>query len=356
MWIHMNLNGWYTMKAKSKWRIKEQAVFISKLGELLSHGYPLAEAIHFLEFQESKKKAEDFTQAIQDLRNGHPLHQVLTHLNFHPQLVSYIFYGEQCGDLNRALIEGGRYWKKRTEDLDKVKKLMVYPIFLFFFVNIVFYILQSVLLPKFQTIFFTMDVEQNIILKLLVASSVILPVIPFILLALLLFFFLLKQFWFNKLCPLRQRRILLNIPLAGTFIKLYETYFFASQFSGLLSGGLSINESIKLFSVNQQQPFYQKLCSIIKDDLIEGRSLEMIFQELPYFDRNLPLIAANGQKYGRLDSELLHYSRFLLEKIEERMNSILKIIQPLMFSLIGLLIVSIYLAVLLPMFSLLEGI
>lgn len=82
----------------------------------------------------------------------------------------------------------------------------------------------------------------------------------------------------------------------------------------------------------------------------------MIFQELPYFDRNLPLIAANGQKYGRLDSELLHYSRFLLEKIEERMNSILKIIQPLMFSLIGLLIVSIYLAVLLPMFSLLEGI
>lgn len=38
------------------------------------------------------------------------------------------------------------------------------------------------------------------------------------------------------------------------------------------------------------------------------------------------------------------------------MNAILKIIQPLMFSLIGLLIVSIYLAVLLPMFSLLEGI
>ncbi|MDQ7860798.1 type II secretion system F family protein [Peribacillus frigoritolerans] len=62
------------------------------------------------------------------------------------------------------------------------------------------------------------------------------------------------------------------------------------------------------------------------------------------------------KKYGRLDAELFHYSRFILEKIEERMNAILKIIQPLMFSLIGLLIVSIYLAVLLPMFSLLEGI
>ena len=89
---------------------------------------------------------------------------------------------------------------------------------------------------------------------------------------------------------------------------------------------------------------------------MEGRSLETIFQEQPYFDKNLSIIAANGQKYGRLDSELLHYSRFLLEKIEERMNTIMKVIQPLLFSIIGLLIISIYMAVLLPMFSLLDGI
>lgn len=326
------------------------------MGELLAHGYPLAEAIHFLEFQESKKKSGDFKQAILDLRSGHPLHQVLTNLRFHPELVSFIFYGEQYGDLDRALKEGGHYWKKRTEDTEKVKKLMVYPIFLFFFVSIVFYVLQSVLLPKFQTIFLTMNVKQNLILNLLAASSGILPTIPFILLVLLLFCYIFKQFWFDKLCPLRQRRLLMKIPLAGRFLKLYETYFFASQFSGLLAGGLSINQSIKLFSINQQQPFYQKLCSIIKDDLMEGRSLEVIFQELPYFDENLSIIAANGQKYGRLDSELLHYSRFLLEKIEERMNTIMKIIQPLLFSVIGLLIISIYLAVLLPMFSLLDGI
>ncbi len=350
------MTGWYIMKTKSKWKLKEQAVFVTKLGELLSHGYPLAEAIHFLEFQESKKKAEDFDRAIQDLRNGFPLHQVLAHLHFHPQLISYIFYGEQYGDLDRALKEGGGYWKKRTEDMEKIKKILVYPIFLVFFVSIVFYILQSVLLPKFQAIYLTMDVDQNAILILLSAFSFILPLLPFILLGLFLFLYVFKRFWFNRLCPLRQRRILLDIPIVGTFIKLYETYFFASQFSGLLSGGLSINETIKLFSINQQQPFYQSLCSIIKDDLTEGRALEMIFGELPYFDENLPVVVANGQKYGRLDAELHHYSRFLLEKIEEKMNVILKILQPLMFSVIGLLIVSIYLAVLLPMFSLLEGI
>ena len=352
----MNLSAWYMKRRKGKWKVKEQAAFITKLGELLDNGYPLAEAIGFLEFQEAKNKREDFGEAIRSLRDGHPLHQVLSDLKFHPELVSFIFYGEQYGNLAHSLTEGGKYWRKRTEDTEKLKKLLVYPLFLFFFVGMVFYILQVVLLPKFQTIFLTMNMEQSLLLKVLSASAVLLPFSPFLLLTFIITLVAYKQFWFKKLCPLRQRRILLKIPLAGTFIRLYETYFFASQFGGLLAGGLSINESIQLFSLNQQQPFYQKLCAIMKDDLTEGRPLEMIFQELPYFEGNLPFVTANGQKYGRLDSELHHYSQFLLQRIEERMRAVMKVIQPLLFSLIGLLIVSIYLAVLLPMFSLLDGI
>ena len=94
----------------------------------------------------------------------------------------------------------------------------------------------------------------------------------------------------------------------------------------------------------------------MKNDLLEGKQLEAIFQQLHYFEKNLYIVMANGQKYGRLDAELFHYSRYLLEKIEERMSLIMRIIQPLLFSLIGLLVVSIYLSILLPMFSLLDGI
>ena len=149
--------------------------------------------------------------------------------------------------------------------------------------------------------------------------------------------------------------LILKIPVVGMFTRLYDTHFFASQFSGLLSGGFSINETIKLFAQNQRQPFYQKLCEQVKYDLLEGKQLEVIFQQLHYFEKNLSIVMANGQKYGRLDAELLHYSRYLLEKIEERMSVMMRVLQPLLFSFIGMLIVSIYLAVLLPMFSLLDG-
>ena len=350
------MKDWYIGMSKSKWKLKDQAFFLKKLGELLENGYSLSDAIQFLKFQESKKKQADFQDVLKDFKNGHPLHYVLTKMNFHPQLVSYIYFGEQYGDLSQALKEGGQYWTKRTEDMEKIKKLLVYPIFLTFFVGTMLIVLQSILLPKFETLFTTMSVEQNVFLTFVLAISAFLPMVPWILLIILLLVFILKRFWFNKLCPLKQRMIILKIPVAGMFIRLYDTHFFASQFSGLLSGGFSINETIKLFAQNQRQPFYQKMCEGVKKDLLAGKQLEVIFQQLPYFDKNLYIVMANGQKYGRLDAELFHYSRYLLEKIEEKMSLFMRIIQPLLFSLIGLLVVSIYLAILLPMFSLMEGI
>lgn len=350
------MKDWYIRMNKSRWKLKDQAHFLTKLGDLLDNGYSLSDAIRFLKFQESKKKQAEFQDILQDFKNGYPLHYVLTKMRFHPQLVSYIYYGEQYGNLSIALKEGGQYWSKRTEDLEKIKKLLVYPLFLIFFISNMFLILQSVLLPKFETLFTTMNVEQNVFLTFVLATSAFLPKVPWVLLIFFLLFLLLKRYWFNRLCPLKQRMLILKIPVMGMFTRLYDTHFFASQFSGLLSGGFSINETIKLFAKNQRQPFYQKLCERVKIDLLEGKQLEVIFQQLQYFEKNLYIVIANGQKNGRLEAELFHYSRYLLKKIEERMSVIMRIIQPLLFSLIGLLVVSIYLAILLPMFSLLDGI
>lgn len=348
------IDGCTDMK-RSRWKKNEQALFLIRLGELLENGYPLSHAIQFLQLQESRKKAAELTVALSRLREGNPLHTVLEMMNFHPQLISYVFYGENHGDLQRALKDGGSFWLKRTEDLEKINKLLVYPLFLLIFVGSIFYILQRVLLPKFQVLFQSMDVEQNLFLKIVLAISEFLPSVPFLLLVLAVIIFCLRQFWFMKLNPLKRRKLLHHIPVFGNFLKLYDTHFFSSQLSGLLSGGLSINESIRLFSENNSHPFYQKLCILIKKELTEGKTLEDIFKKFSFFEKHLGIIIANGQKYGTLDQELFHYSRFVLVKIEEKTSASIRIIQPVLFSVIGLLIVSIYLAVLLPMFSMLGG-
>jgi competence protein ComGB len=351
-----NMNDGCSSMKRSKWTISDQALFLHRLGELLDHGYPLSHAIQFIGLQETTKKSEALDTALEYLRQGESLYFALSKLKFHNQLISYLYYAENYGNLSTALKEWGGFWKHRTEDMKKVKKLLIYPIFLLFFTGAVFFVLQKVLLPKFQTLFNSMDVEQNIFLIVVLKLSNYLHNFPFVFLSMILLYFFAKYYWFAKKSPLQQRKLLQAIPFVGKLIKLYNTHFFASQMSGLLAGGLSINQSIRLFSENEAQPFYQELCSIIRNDLTEGKPLEEIFLKLPYFERNISIIISNGQKYGTLDQELFHYGKDVLKMIEDSINTALRIVQPILFSIIGLLVISIYLAVLMPMFSLLDGI
>ncbi|WP_028391785.1 competence type IV pilus assembly protein ComGB [Bacillus cihuensis] len=340
---------------RSNWKMKEQSQFLLKLGELLEFGYPLAEAIQFLMLQHNKKKETDLQRSISALRSGNPFHSVLTMMNFHPQLVHFIYFSEAYGNLPKALQEAGLYWGQRNDDIEKLKKIFLYPFFLIFFVTLVFYMMKTVLLPKIQLLFQTMNADETLLLQVILVFVNFLDLLPYFLVFAIIVYLLLHSFYLKKLSPFKRQNLLLRIPLVGTFIKLYETHFFASQLSGLLAGGLSINESITLFARSGVQPFYHDICQLIKNELTEGKPLDAIFRDLPYFEKRLGVITANGQKSGRLEQELYMYSRFILDQAEEKMKGLMQIIQPTLFSLIGLVIVSIYLAVLLPMFSLMKG-
>ncbi|GAA2715867.1 hypothetical protein GCM10009865_47370 [Aeromicrobium ponti] len=93
----------------------------------------------------------------------------------------------------------------------------------------------------------------------------------------------------------------------------------------------------------------------MKINLRNGDKLEDILISFSFFEKELSNIIRHGQKNGRLDQELIFFSRHCLSLLEEKTEKLLKLIQPLLYLFIGFLIVSMYLAVLLPMFHLLEG-
>ncbi|WP_409289251.1 competence type IV pilus assembly protein ComGB [Peribacillus sp. SCS-37] len=338
----------------SKWQVKEQALFLIELGELLDLGYSLLHALHFLRLNKSIKKAKELDYAVELLRGGHPLHSVLDSLKFHRSMTSYVFFSEQHGMLSSSLKEAGTFWMRRCKDGDKIKKLMFYPVLLLFFALLVFYGFDRMLLPKFQVLFSSMDTSANIYLNTVITFSKLIKLLPCFLAAVAALCLTVYFIWYKNLNPLKKRAFLVKIPIAGNFIRLYTTQFFTSQLSGLLTGGLSINESFQLFSKTKQQPFFQQLSEKIQAELTRGRTLDSILSGIPYFEKNLAAITASGQKYGKLDKELYYYSKKLLSVMEERIELYQRIIQPALFSIIGVLIVSIYMAVLLPMYSLLN--
>lgn len=343
-------------KKKLKWSIKDQAHFLKRIGELLSRGYPISEAIESLSFQMSHLRKEELNYVLINLKNGHPFYQGLERLGFHEDLIGYVYFAEQHGSIAEALLEGSKLVLQKDLDKQKLIKILQYPMFLAFFTGLLFIFLENTLLPKFTSLFKSMNLEENLFTTFIYAFGRAFPMMLIVLIISLTLIGFYHFFIFRKLPILKQKDLLAKIPFIGRILQLLYTHYFSVQLSFLLAGGISVYEALMIFESNIRQPFYSQLGKAIKMKLVTGEKLESILRCYPFFEKEFPVIIKHGQENGKLEQELYLYSQHCMSIVEEIMEKRLKIIQPILYSLIGFLAVSMYLAILLPMFHLLDGI
>lgn len=338
-----------------KWSLQEQCHFLKRTGELLARGYPLSEAIESLLFQLPKNRIAEISQCLADLKEGYPFYRILDKLKFNQHLIGYVYFAEQHGGLAAAFQAGSEMMLKRDKDFEKLKKMLMYPLFLIIITAVLFIFVEKIILPRFSSLFNSMSLKPNFFTKVVSSFGEMMPFVTigiFLLLLLLLSYYLFK---FRSLPHIQQKKMIVSIPVIGGFFRLFYTHYFSVQISYLLAGGLSVFEALRLFEKNDKQLLYKELGGEIKIGLRKGERLEDILMSYPFFERELSHIIRHGQKNGKLDQELFFFSRHCLDLLEEKTEKMLKTVQPCLYLFIGFLIVSMYLAVLLPMFHLLEG-
>jgi competence protein ComGB len=349
------LNGGCLKMRHHKWTMDEQAIFLKMTGELLSRGYPLADALESTIYHLPRRRKEEIRDGLLDLKEGFPFYTILSKLDFNEYLIGYVFFAEQHGGLATSFIDGSDMLRKQADDLKRLKTMLVYPCFLLITTLILLVFVKEFLIPRFSSLFKSMNVETNFFIHVINLSTQFFPLILVTLSITVGLSFYYYFFKFKKYDYITQKRKLVQVPILGRLFRLFYTHYFSTQLSYLLSGGLSISEALTLFE-NNEQPFYKELGIDIKFDLKKGKKLDEILRKFPFFERELSMIVKHGQENGKLDKELLFFASQCIRTLEERTDQLLKKVQPMLYVLIGFFIVSMYLAVMLPMFHLLDGI
>jgi competence protein ComGB len=351
----LNMRGWFMMKRR-KWPVSEQAIFLKRTGELLLRGYPISEAIESLSFQVPISRKMELTQCLSNLKKGIAFHDVLTNLGFDDDLIGYVYYAEQHGSFAEALLEGSSLTIKKQHDKQKLLKLLQYPFILIIITGCLFVFVEKTLLPRFTGLFKSMNLETNFFTTVLISFGKCFPLILLTLSAILLSTALYYLFIFRKIPILQQKAQLVRVPLLGHALRLLYTHYFSIQLSFLLSGGISFSEALNMFETNLRQPFYRNLAMEIKMKLVTGEKLESIIKSFSFFEKEFSMVVRHGQENGKLEQELFIYSQHCITVLEELLEKCLKTTQPILYLIIGFLVVSMYLAILLPMFHLMDGI
>lgn len=338
-----------------RWKNKDKAVFLIRLGKLLQQGYSLSAGIEFLKYHQKSHVRAILDDLSEKLSQGEPLHERLDDIGFPKDVLGYLYFSELHGDLAFALAESGKMMEKREELKVRFRKLVRYPLFLLWMVTVLIVFMVRFLFPQFRALYNSLNVDFPWFTVLFLRLIDEAPLIFAVLLGLLFFLFLFYLTRFRHLRPRAQLSCLRYLPFLRSFLPIFLTQYFSVQLSYLLKGGLSIYEALAIFENQHHLAFFQQEASQMKQALKNGESFDGVLRQNPFFVKELSEVVVHGQTSGNLADELFHYSNLLMEMLENQTQRVLSVMQPALFAGVGVVVLMMFVSILLPIFHLLDS-
>ncbi|WLR49768.1 competence type IV pilus assembly protein ComGB [Bacillus tianshenii] len=344
------------MFRRKRWTIKQQADFLSKLARLLEKGYTLLHALELLKSYQKSHTKKDITEGLQALQAGSEFHVVLKKWGFSAYVTSYIYTSERQGDFVFSLRYSSNWLFHLHNSQKRFFNMLRYPVFLLFLLFGMVYFMQVMLFPQFDYLYQSMNHQLPPLTLFLLKLPKIIKWMLVILLLGLFSFWLFYRFYLQRLSVIKQISIWMKIPIFNQFLSLYFTHQYMMQFSNLLVGGLSVYNSLEIFSAQPYSKFLSEAASDMIVCLRNGALLSEIVESMPYFEKEAAVVIHHGQANGVVGKELQDYCEMVFEQMEKWINQLFRIVQPLLFTFIGLGVVVIFLGMMLPIFGLMNTI
>lgn len=330
--------------------------FLIRISEMTRNGFTLHETVAFLNTQYIEIEEGIKKEALKLLESGKQLSEVLDYYEYSDDIVMQIQFAEQYGDVNTSLVRCYDYLESKSKLASQLIKTIQYPLILILIFIALIFTVNFTVLPQFQSMYDTMDIDVGIEIKVMTAILFSLPYIIYSFIFLIIALLLAYTFYFKKQPVARQLKLLYSIPLIRDLYRLYITYRFSEILSFFLSNGVMMKRIMQILSSQNKNEVFRYIALNINAKLLEGRSLPNAVKEMNIFESSLVQFMEHGERNSKLDKELKYYSEFIFSRFQHRLLRCIKAIQPVIFMILALLIVTMYLVIILPMLQMMEGI
>lgn len=314
----------------------------------MENGFSLQQAFAF--FINANLFSSSILDAVQqDLHQGKSLAMSFTQLHYSNDQILQIELAESHGDLAQTLLGIAEQMRLVQRQRENFLKAVSYPLLLLIFLIIILLGMRFFLLPQLLTS--GMIRAEDFSVQLIKAV----PLIGLGMIIILLLLVLGWQSWGRRHNYLMRFRFLAKIPLVGTLFSNYYSAYFALEWGKLFQQGLELQQIIECLLVIDGKSLMQELAADLKVRLGQGNTLAQELNRYPFLTKEFSRIVFQGEARGNLAKELLTYSQLVWRRFFNQLEFLCSWLQPLVFLIVALLIVSLYLTMLLPLTNL-EGI
>lgn len=328
--------------------------FLKRLSVLMNEGYLLPTALTLLLPMHTKQPSEAIEGMTAILRGGGSAAEILRFLGFKEQVLFPIEIADYHGRLGESITAIADSFSRSELIRKKLKNILVYPVSLLLLTAALFLFFRTSYVPNLTELMSSMQrgEESNAVPAYLLS-------LPDVFIGCFVLFAVLVAFYKKLLAtrsPAVQIRWQLSVPVTKGFVRLYWSQSFARELGTLLHSGVSLQESLELLQKQRYNLTIQHMAGCIRDEVVMGLPLSTAISRHGFFEGDMASFAQQGEAAGYLGKELILYSELLMERIEQRVQALMKVIQPTFFLIIAMCIIGAYLAILLPMYNLVHTI
>ncbi|MDH5711871.1 MAG: type II secretion system inner membrane protein GspF [Gammaproteobacteria bacterium] len=334
----------------------ELAMLTRQLATLVQASLPLEESLAAVANQSEKPRVRSMMYAIRSkVMEGHTLADGLSE---YPRVFSQLFCatidaGERSGHLDTVLERLADYTENRQELQSKVSQAMIYPSFLSGFAVLIVGFLMAYVVPQVVSVFDDIGEElPGLTLSLIAISDFVVNFGIYVFFALIALIIGLKILLQQPLYQERYHRLLLRLPLIQKLVRGLNTALFTRTFSILSGSGVAVLEAMKISAhVVSNLPLRNAILEAT-DRVREGSSISKALANSHLFPPITLQLIASGENSGKLEEMLQRASNQLEREQVTLIAFIVGIMEPVIISVMGLIVLLIVLGILLPIFDL----
>jgi len=332
------------------------ALFTRQLATLVRAGLPLEESLLAVSQQTEKPRVQSIILGVRSrVMEGHTLADGFAEFpRVFPEIYrATVAAGEQSGHLDRVLERLADYTERREETRQKILGAMLYPIVLTVMCFAIVSGLLAYVVPKVVAVFQSSHARLPIATRLLIAVSDFLRAYGVLMLVAVMIAAVLVSRWLRRPDPRRRfHRTLLALPVVGKLARGFNTARFTRTLSILTASAVPVLEALRIAGeVVTNVPMREAIIETsqrVREGAPIGRSLaaSRLFPPMTIH------LISSGEASGELESMLEQAATSQERELDGLLTALVGLLGPLLIVLMGVIVMGIVFAMLLPIFEL----
>ncbi len=339
---------------------KRVAIFTRQFSVMLDAGLPLVQCLEILGDQEESRTFQGVIQQVRsDVEAGASLADAMRK---HPKVFDALFTnmvaaGESGGILDIILQRLSVYIEKAVKLKGQVRSALIYPVSIIAIAALVVFVILKFVIPTFAQLFAGLGGEMPLLTRMVLKASGIVGDYWWLLAAIIIFGGVALNRWHQT--PHGRRVIdsaILRIPVVGMLLRKIAVARFCRTLGTLTASGVPILDGLEITAKTAGNAVIEDAVMAVRKSVEEGKSISEPLAQTKVFPAMVVQMINVGEQTGALDQMLSKIADFYEEEVDTAVAGLMKLIEPVMITVLGVIIGTIVAAMYLPLYSILSKI